>query len=187
MKRLLLHICCAPDAIVGIERLSADFDVVGLFHNPNIHPQAEYERRLKAMELTADLFNFPFIEADYDPTTWLEEIKGLEEEPEKGRRCEVCIRTRLRATARLAREKGFDAFAAVLTVSPHKDAVLINRMGVMIGDEFGIQYIETDLKKKDGFKRSVELSREFGLYRQDYCGCEFSKKQRPEARSQKSE
>jgi hypothetical protein len=100
----------------------------------------------------------------------------LEGEPEKGLRCETCIRERLRAAARQAREKGFDAFAAVLTVSPHKDAVAVNLLGLAAGEEYGVEYVPTDLKKQDGFKRSVEITRQLGIYRQDYCGCEFSKR-----------
>ena len=187
MKRLLLHICCGPDATVGIEQLSADFDVVGFFYNPNIQPREEYERRLEVMELTADLFHIPFIEGDYDPAAWFGETKGLEGEPEKGRRCEVCIRMRLRATACHAREKGFDVFAAVLTVSPHKDANRINNLGEQAAEEYGIPYVPTDLKKKDGFKRSVELSKKYNLYRQDYCGCEFSRRKESESRRQEPE
>jgi hypothetical protein len=187
MKRLLLHICCAPDATVGSERLKADFEVVGFFYNPNIHPRSEYDRRLAAMRTVSEVDGLAFIEGPYDTSSWLEKAKGLEEEPEKGLRCEACIRMRLRDTARLARDRGFHAFAAVLTVSPHKDAAMVNRLGFQASEEFGVEYIPTDLKKKDGFKRSIELSRQYGLYRQDYCGCEFSKKQKPEARSQKSE
>jgi predicted adenine nucleotide alpha hydrolase (AANH) superfamily ATPase len=186
MKRLLLHICCAPDATVGIERLKADFDVVGLFYNPNIHPRSEYDKRLAAMRTVSEIAGFPFIEGPYKTSSWFDEVKGLEGEPEKGLRCEACIRMRLRATARISLEEGFDAFAAVLTVSPRKDAAMINRYGEQAAEEFGVEYLPTDLKKKDGFKRSVELSRQYGLYRQDYCGCEFSKrKEKGESKKQK--
>jgi predicted adenine nucleotide alpha hydrolase (AANH) superfamily ATPase len=176
MKRLLLHICCGPDATIGIERLKPDFDVVGFFYNPNIHPRAEYEKRLESMRAVSALDGFPFVEGRYDTSSWSEEIIGLEEEPEKGLRCEACIRMRLRATARFARERGFDSFAAVLTVSPRKDLTMINRLGTQAAEEYDVEYLPTDLKKKDGFKRSVELSRKYGLYRQDYCGCEYSKR-----------
>jgi len=179
MKRLLLHVCCAPDAIIGVEVLSADFDVTMLFHNPNIHPREEYDRRLEATGNLGKILKVDLLEGDYDTAAWFETVRGLEEEPEKGKRCEVCIQNRLEATARLAAEKGFDAFAAVLTVSPHKDAAMINRMGAGAGENHGIEYIPTNLKKKDGFKRSVVLSREYGLYRQDYCGCRFSIRKEP--------
>ena len=109
------------------------------------------------------------------------------DEEEKGLRCEMCIRERLRETARAARDRGFDAFAAVLTVSPHKDAAMVNRLGAEAGEEFGIEYVATDLKKQDGFKKSVELSKKLGIYRQDYCGCEFSKRKDTGPRTQDTE
>ncbi|MDF1526997.1 MAG: epoxyqueuosine reductase QueH [bacterium] len=177
MKKLLIHICCAPDATIGIERLSQDWQAEGLFSNSNIHPGEEYEKRLFAMNTLAGATGFTFTAGVYEPEVWFESVKGLEEEPEKGLRCEVCIRERLRTTARLASDKGFDAFAAVLTVSPHKNAAMINRLGAEAGEEFGVKYLATDLKKQDGFKRSVEMTKEYGIYRQDYCGCEYSKKQ----------
>ncbi len=187
MKKLLLHICCAPDATIGIERLSSNWDTQGYFYNPNIHPAQEYDKRLAAMEKLSAATDFPFLTGEYDPGDWMVMVQGLEEEPEKGRRCELCIRERLRRTALEAKERGFDAFAAVLTVSPHKDATMINRLGAEAGREFSVEYLPTDLKKLDGFNRSVQLSREMGIYRQDYCGCEFSKRQKSGIRNQKSE
>lgn len=175
-KKLLLHICCAPDATVGLERLSQNWETEGLFSNPNIHPTEEYGKRLQGLKTLANEMGFTFAEGTYDPEGWLESVRGMESEPEKGLRCELCIRERLRTTARLARERSFDAFAAVLTVSPHKDAAMINRLGKEAGEEFGIEYVATDLKKHDGFKRSVQLTKQYGIYRQDYCGCEYSKR-----------
>ena len=174
-KKLLLHICCAPDASVGFERLSSDWNVEGFFINSNIHPPEEYDRRLGALETLSKEMEFNFKEGCYEPEAWLESVRGLEEQPEKGVRCETCIRERLRAAARQARETGFDAFAAVLTVSPHKDAAMVNRLGLEAGQEYGVEYVPTDLKKQDGFKRSVEITRQLGIYRQDYCGCEYSR------------
>jgi predicted adenine nucleotide alpha hydrolase (AANH) superfamily ATPase len=187
VKRLLLHICCAPDATVGVERLSPDYDVTLLFHNPNIYPAEEYHKRFDAAKQLTGTLGIGLIEGDYDTEAWLDAVRGLEDEPEKGRRCETCFKERLRTTARIAREKGFDVFAAVLTVSPHKDAALINRLGARAAEEYGVEYLPTDLKKKDGFKRSVELSRLHGLYRQDYCGCEFSLRKKSGAGSQEPE
>ena len=187
MKRLLLHICCAPDATVGIERLSPDFEVEGFYCNPNIHPAEEYRRRLDGMRDLSNLVQFPFTEGEYDINAWFQAVRGQENEPEKGLRCEICIGRRLRSTAATARENRFDAFATVLTISPKKDAALINRLGTLAGEEFGVEYVPTDLKKKEGFKRSVELSREYGLYRQDYCGCEFSKRKKSESRNKDPE
>ena len=184
MKKLLLHICCAPDATIGIDRLLPHWETQGFFYNPNIHPAQEYERRLEAMEKLSEATGLPFTQGKYDPDQWKVMVEGLEDEPEKGRRCELCFRERLRKAAREASEGGYDAFAAVLTVSPHKDASLINRLGEEAGQEFGVEYLPTDLKKMDGFKRSVQISKELGIYRQDYCGCEYSKRQNAERRTQ---
>jgi len=178
MKRLLIHICCAPDASVGFERLSPEWEVEGLFLNSNIHPSEEYSKRLKALETLAAEMDLPFDEGPYEPELWFKSVQGLENEPEKGLRCEMCIRQRLRDTARKARDRHFDAFAAVFTVSPHKDASMVNRLGAEAGEEFGVNYLPTDLKKQNGFKRSVEISSQLGIYRQDYCGCEYSRSRR---------
>lgn len=186
-KKLLLHICCAPDASVGFERLSPHWEVEGYFINSNIHPPEEYEKRLRALETLSKKMEFTFEEGPYEQEAWFESVRGLEGEPEKGLRCEKCIRERLRAAARQAREKGFDAFAAVLTVSPHKDAVMVNRLGLAAGEEYGVEYVPTDLKKQDGFKRSVEITRQLGIYRQNYCGCEYSRKHNVEGRMQNLE
>lgn len=181
--KLLLHICCAPDATVAIERLSQDYAVVTFFYNPNIHPREEYEKRLAEMLRVAEQASVPLHEGPYDDARWFDLAKDLMDEPERGRRCEVCFRMRLESTAAFAKEHGFQAFAATLTVSPHKDANLVNRLGKEAGERFGTTYFPTDLKKKDGFKRSLELSREFRLYRQDYCGClpSFDERERQKA------
>ena len=173
-KRLLLHICCAPDATIGIERLTDHYDVEGYFYNPNIHPSEEYHRRDAAMDDLAEAVSFSHRKGSADPKPWLKSVEGLEDEPEKGRRCVECIRMRLQETARAAKEGGFDLFAAVLTVSPHKNSGVVNRLGEEAGRVHGVQYFPTDLKKKDGFRRSVELSKKHGLYRQNYCGCVYS-------------
>ena len=172
--KLLIHICCAPDATMGIERLTDRGQAEGFFYNPNIHPEAEYLRRLNAMKTLSAATGFKFIEGPYDPAPWHDAVRGLEKEPEKGRRCAECIRLRLRETARMATEHGFDHFAAVLTVSPHKNAEMVNRIGQEAGAEFSVTYVPTNLKKQDGFRMSVQLSRAYGLYRQNYCGCVYS-------------
>lgn len=187
MKKLLLHICCAPDATIGIDRIVPHWLTTGFFYNPNIHPAPEYERRLEAMEKLSEATGLAFDAGEYEPGQWKVMVKGLEEEPEKGRRCELCFKERLRRTAREARDGGYDAFAAVLTVSPHKNAALINRLGTEAGHEFAVEYIPTDLKKMDGFRKSVQMSKELGIYRQDYCGCEFSKREKAEGRREKKE
>jgi predicted adenine nucleotide alpha hydrolase (AANH) superfamily ATPase len=172
--RLLLHVCCAPDATVAFERLYQDWHVIGYFFNPNIHPADEYSKRLAEFMRLGCAMGMEVRSGEYLETDWTNAVKGLESEPEKGRRCDVCFRIRMEDTARLAKIEGFDAFATVLTVSPHKNARKINEIGQELSEKYDVHYLETDLKKKDGFKRSVELSRQFGLYRQKYCGCRFS-------------
>ena len=171
---LLLHVCCAPDATVGFERLGKDWSVVGYFFNPNIHPNEEYSKRLGEFMRLGCVMDVETRTGEYSDGEWFDVIKGWEDEPEGGKRCELCYQYRLRNTAALAKRCGFNAFATVLTVSPHKNAQKINDYGKALDEEFQVQYIATDLKKQDGFKRSVELSKQIGLYRQNYCGCKFS-------------
>ncbi len=173
-KKLLLHICCAPDATYGIEYFSKDYDVTVFFYNPNIHPEDEYRLRLIELERVARRFGVEMIEGRYDPQRWFEAVRGLEDEPEGGKRCSICFRLRLDETARVARERGFDAISTVLTISPKKDSELINRIGRAAAAKYGVEWVESNLKKGGGFKRSLELSKEFELYRQEYCGCIFS-------------
>lgn len=175
-KRLLLHICCAPCSTSVILRLSPEYDVYGFFYNPNIDIETEYNLRKSEMENLAKIYITPMIYGEYDVEKWRESVKGLEDELEGGRRCEVCFRKRLKKTAQVAMKEGFDLFCTTLTVSPFKNANLINRIGKEIEQETGCIYLESNFKKKDGFKKSVELSKKYNLYRQDYCGCSFSKK-----------
>jgi predicted adenine nucleotide alpha hydrolase (AANH) superfamily ATPase len=177
-SKILLQVCCAPDATVAAERLCDEYAVGVYFYNPNIHPVEEYLKRVGEMERLAAEIGVDIHPAPYEPELWLEAVDGLQHEPEGGRRCEICFRMRLERTAKAAMELGYDLFATVLTVSPHKNADLINRIGEEVGKSMGIPYLSSNFKKKDGFKRSIELSREYGLYRQDYCGCLFSKQQR---------
>ena len=172
--RLLLHICCAPDATHPIQILKDDYDIDAFFYNPNIHPWEEYSRRLEAMRSLAKKWGVTLHEGDYDRDEWLSLADVFKDEPEGGKRCELCYRLRLEETARKAKEKGHDLFGAVLTISPHKDAAKINELGKKIGKRYDIPFLESDFKKKDGFKKSVELSKNLGLYRQDYCGCVYS-------------
>jgi len=175
-KTILIHACCAPDAAAVIERLSEEYKILICFYNPNIHPQEEYTLRLDEMARIAENMGVEVVDCEYDEKNWFELIRGLETEPEKGRRCELCFEMRLEKTAEIAREKEIDLFTTVLTVSPHKNAQKINQIGSKLGKEYGVQFLEADFKKKDGFKRSIELSKQFGLYRQDYCGCLFSRR-----------
>lgn len=177
--RLLLHSCCAPCSSHVLEYLSAFFDITVFFYNPNIHPAEEYRKRV--IEQKEFIERFPeakgvtFAEGDYDPERFFELSKGLEDEPEKGKRCNICFAMRLEEAARYGGENGFDYFTTTLSISPHKNASLLNSLGERIGRENGIEYLYADFKKKNGYKRSSELSAEYGLYRQDYCGCVFSK------------
>ncbi len=173
--KILVHICCGPDATYGTKMIAERFgNITGYYYNPNIWPREEYYKRLEETRKVAALYSFDLIEGSYEEDEWKVAVSGFEEEPEKGRRCEICIGLRLEECARLAREEGFRAFTTVLSISPKKDAAMINRIGREIGKREGLSFIELDLKKKDGFKKSVEISKEMGLYRQNYCGCKFS-------------
>ncbi len=176
---LLLQVCCAPDATVVLERLQAEYAITVFFYNPNIQPENEYRLRLAELEQLAREYHVPSLSAPYDAEAWFELVRGLEDVPEGGARCDLCFRRRLEVTAQMAQKHGFDMFTTVLTVSPHKNARLINEIGQKIGQQFGVQFMAADFKKRDGFKRSLELSRQFKLYRQNYCGCIFSQRNRP--------
>ncbi len=171
---LVLHICCAPDASYGVPAMGERYGVVAFFFNPNIHPADEYERRLAATRKLAALADVPLRVAGGGDPEWEEAVSGLEGEPERGRRCDACIRMRLSRTAREAKILGIPAFSTVLTVSPKKDARLVNRIGREEAEKAGVLFVEADLKKKDGFRKSVEAAKRLGLYRQNYCGCRYS-------------
>ena len=170
--RILLQACCAPCSSVVLERLSEVCDLTLYYYNPNTMPREEYEKRLGEFE---KLRRFPFalIEGSWDNPLFREKVRvrGLEMEPEGGARCAVCIRLRLEETGRLAAEKGFDYFGTTLTVGPRKDPVLVNGVGEAVSRACGVPWFYADFKKKDGFRRSVALCRELGIYRQAYCGC----------------
>jgi predicted adenine nucleotide alpha hydrolase (AANH) superfamily ATPase len=173
--KLLLHICCAPDATHPIQILKDNYELEAFFYNPNIHPGGEYARRLEDMRLLAKNWGIVLHEGEYDRDRWLDLAEEYRDEPEGGKRCEVCYGIRLEETAKFAEEEGYDLFGAVLTISPHKDARKINRIGREAGEKYGVPFLESDFKKKDGFKKSVEQSKSLGLYRQDYCGCIYSR------------
>jgi predicted adenine nucleotide alpha hydrolase (AANH) superfamily ATPase len=184
MRKLLLHICCAPDLTIAYERTCAEFEVVGFFSNSCIEPRGEYYKRISDVKHLAKIQDIEILEDEYSSEAFLALTRGLEHEPEKGRRCKKCIEYRLRRTAERAKSEGFDLFATTLTVSPHKDAKFINETGTKIAFEFDLEYLATDFKKQDGFKCSVELSKKLGLYRQQYCGCRFSLAQKRERQTQ---
>lgn len=177
---LLLHSCCAPCSSYVIEYLSNYFSITVYYYNPNIFPDKEY--RYRAEEQKRLIESMPvknkvtFLEGDYIPTLFFDTVKGLENEPEGGARCEKCFNLRLESTAQQAINKGFDYFATTLTISPLKNAQVINNIGVQLSDKYGVKYLAGDFKKKNGYKRSIVLSKEYNLYRQNYCGCVFSKR-----------
>jgi predicted adenine nucleotide alpha hydrolase (AANH) superfamily ATPase len=174
--KMLLHVCCAPCSSAVLERLRDEFDITGYFYDPNIHPEEEYIRRLEEGRRFYREIGIPLIEAPYDAERWFAKTAEFKEAPEGGIRCEICYDMRLNKAAGFARENNFDIFATVLSISPHKKAEKINNIGRRLAERYGIRFYEADFKKKDGFKRSLELSRRYNLYRQDYCGCIYSKR-----------
>ncbi len=177
---LLLHVCCAPCSTYVLEYLSDYFTITLYYYNPNIFPQEEYSIRLRELIKFVQEFksnNLIIIEeANYDPSEFYQKIKGLENEKEGGSRCKKCYALRLEEAARKAAEKSLDYFTTTLSISPLKNAQLINELGAEYEQKYGVHYLYADFKKKEGYKRSIELSKQYGLYRQDYCGCEFSRK-----------
>ena len=173
---LLLHSCCAPCSSTCIERLIRGFSVTVLYYNPNIDPLNEYEKRRDEQIRFCEEFGVQCITLDYQKDEFFDKIKGYECEAEGGKRCFVCFDLRLRKTAYYAKEKGFDFFATTLTLSPLKNAEKINEIGNKISSELNVKYLPTDFKKNGGYLRSIELSKEYNLYRQNYCGCIFSKR-----------
>ena len=188
--KLLLQVCCAPCSSYVIEYLASHFDITLYYYNPNISPKSEYEFRLA--ELHRFTAEFPpakeisFLDADYNPEEFLKISKGLEHLPEGGERCEKCYRLRLEQTALKAKEQDFDYFTTTLSISPYINAEWLNAIGAELSEKYGVHYLFSDFKKKNGYKRSIELSAEYGLYRQDYCGCAFSKAESEIRRLEKS-
>ena len=173
--RLLLHCCCAPCASYALEYLSPYFSITVLYYNPNIQPREEYYKRADEFPGLLARAAYPnsvdLSVSDHDPAAFDAATLLLRDEPEGGRRCAVCFELRLRQAAEHAKQGGYDYFATTLSVSPHKNAALLNEIGARLADELGVRYLESDFKKRDGYKRSVELSKLYGLYRQTYCGC----------------
>lgn len=180
--RLLLHGCCAPCSSYVLEYLSRFFSITIWYYNPNISPEEEYRKRAAELQRLVQQLptRYPVtVEVPaWDPAPFWQVSKGLENEPEGGARCRACFSLRLREAAALARSRGYDWYCTTLSISPLKSAALLNELGETIGSEYGISYLPSDFKKKEGYKRSLELSREYGLYRQDYCGCVFSQAER---------
>ncbi len=188
-KKLFLHSCCAPCSSYVLEYLCSFFRITVFYYNPNITEQEEYIKRAAEQKKLIAEFNrqmesgerkgYPIavVEGDYDRTLFFEKVKGLEHCREGGERCFLCYEMRLLETARRAKEEGSDYFTTTLTISPLKNALKLNEIGERIAEEFKIPFLPSDFKKKNGYKRSIELSKEYDLYRQDYCGCVFSRRQ----------
>lgn len=173
--RLLLHSCCGPCSTYVLEYLAQYFDITLFYYNPNIYPADEYQHRLETQKEVLEKTGFAtLVEGIYQHSDFLSAVRGYEGEPEGGARCEFCFRLRMEEAARLAKEGYYDYFATTLSVSPHKDAALLGKIGEELEARYGVKHLPSDFKKREGYKRSVALSNELGLYRQDYCGCEFS-------------
>ncbi len=187
---LLMHSCCAPCSSYCLEYLSRYFNITVLYYNPNIFPKEEYEYRITEQEKLINSMKFvnpvKLISTDYTPEDFYINVKGLENEPEGGKRCEKCFEIRLKYAANLAKKLNFDYFVTTLSISPMKDSTKLNTIGLQIEKEVGVKYLISDFKKKNGYKRSVELSKEYELYRQNYCGCVYSKRENEENQARKS-
>jgi predicted adenine nucleotide alpha hydrolase (AANH) superfamily ATPase len=176
--KILVHICCAPDALFVAGLLRESHDVTGFFYNPNIQPREEYDLRLAETRRVAGRLGFPLVEGPYDGEHWTSLTAKFRDEPEKGRRCDVCYAMRLRATAEAARNAGIGLFTTVMSLSPWKKAEVMNRIGRQFAVRYGLSFLAADFKKKDGFRKSVAMSKDACLYRQDYCGCLASRRPR---------
>ena len=185
---LVLHCCCAPCSTYVLKYLAQYFTIKILFYNPNISPKAEYDRRLDELHSLLNQMQrekeIEVIETEYHPEEFYHCASGLENEPEGGARCKKCFELRLEEAAHKAAELDADYFTTTLTISPHKDANLLNEIGQLLGEKYHIPYLCSDFKKKEGFKQSLVLSEQYELYRQDYCGCIFSKKEREQQRKE---
>ena len=178
VPKLLLHSCCAPCSSYVLEYLSKHFEITVFYYNPNIFPENEYTKRiLEQQTLISDMkakYPVSFLAGNYDRNRFFQIAEGLEHLREGGERCFKCYELRLEEAAKVAKDAGFDYFTTTLSISPLKNADKLNEIGTRLADKYGVQYLQSDFKKKNGYKRSIELSSEYGLYRQDYCGCEYS-------------
>lgn len=184
--KLALHACCAPCSSAVLEQLADVFDITVFFYNPNISPETEFRHRLEEqVRLVNEMLpgrGISVCEGEYDAEEFYRRVKGHEKDPEGGERCGICFDMRLRRTAEFAKENGMDYFTTTLSISPLKDAQRLNALGGDLAGEYGVKYLFSDFKKKEGYKRSCSLSAEYDLYRQDFCGCVFSKMEREAAK-----
>ena len=180
VPKLLLHSCCAPCSSYVLEYLSEYFEITVFYYNPNIYPESEYTKRILEQQELISRMNLKrpvrFLAGNYEKDRFYRMAEGLEDVKEGGARCFKCYALRLRETAQMAKKAGYDYFTTTLSISPMKNAAKLNEIGLAAQKEFGVKYLQSDFKKKNGYKRSIELSKEYGLYRQDYCGCEFSQR-----------
>lgn len=188
---LLLHSCCAPCSSYVLEYLSQYFQIILFYYNPNISPESEYRYRVAELQRLVEEMPLDsavqMIEGEYDPEVFLNAVKGMETEPEGGERCKVCYRLRLEEAARMAQELGCEYVTTTLSISPMKNASALNQIGGELADAYGVKYLYSDFKKRNGYKRSIELSAQYQLYRQDYCGCVFSKAERERKKKEREE
>ena len=177
--KLLLHVCCAPCSSYVLEYLSRYFEITLYFYNPNISPESEFELRICELRrfVSEAGYTAEIVKGEYEPEKFYEIVRGREDEPEGGERCFLCYRQRLEKSGLYAAKHGFDYFTTTLSISPYKNAEKLNELGSEIAARYGVRYLYSDFKKKNGYKRSIELSREYRLYRQNYCGCIYSKMQ----------
>lgn len=179
-SKLLLHACCAPCSSAVLERIGNFFEITVLYYNPNITNKKEYLKRVeelkKFISKIKTKYRIQLIEGNYDPNDFFKISKGLENEPERGKRCYKCYELRLEKTAQIAEKLNYPYFCTTLTLSPHKNANWINEIGESLDKKYNVNYLYSDFKKKNGYKRSIELSKKYNLYRQDYCGCIYSYK-----------
>ena len=184
VPKLFLHSCCAPCSSYTLEYLSNYFDITVYYFNPNISPKAEFDKRYaeqkRLIEALPSKHTIKLVCGEYDYNDFLKIAKGYENVPEGGERCFRCYRMRLESTAKLAKEQGFDYFCTTLSISPLKNSQKINEIGYEVAEKYGIKWLPSDFKKKEGYKRSIELSRDYQLYRQNFCGCVFSKENKDE-------
>jgi hypothetical protein len=175
---LLLHSCCGPCSTSVIDRLIEYFELIVYYYNPNIYPKEEYLRREEEQRLYLESLGIKYILGEYENAKYESAVVGLEDEPESGLRCRECFKLRLEKTAILADELSIEYFTTTLTVSTHKNSKVINEIGIEVAKDYRVEYLISDFKKNDGYRKSVEMSQELGMYRQDYCGCLYSKKER---------
>lgn len=186
MKKMLLHSCCGPCSTQVINVLRKDYDITVFYYNPNIQPEEEYKHRLAEQKRFCSEVGIDVIDLPYDTNEFMCQIKGYENEREGGERCRICFDLRLNKTALLAKEKGFDIFATTLSVSPHKNTIVINEVGQEASRKHEIEFLAGNFKKQDGYKKSIEFAKQYNLYRQNYCGCGFSKVEREKSSERKN-